>query len=110
MLNENSCVCVTCCSIKISTNPQKLENLGVFSNGFVENKKIKLGPVTFFVISGVFAVAGLGFVSVWVRRKWGVAVKGKTEKEENVDQEVRPENGQKGKFALVDEGCGLKKV
>ncbi|KAL2464701.1 Leucine-rich repeat protein kinase family protein [Forsythia ovata] len=87
-----------------STNPQKPENPGVSSDGFVENKKIKIGPVTFSVISGVFAVAGLGFLSVWVRRKWRVAAEGKTGKEENVNQEVRPEEGQKGKFAVVDEG------
>ncbi|KAL2535099.1 Leucine-rich repeat protein kinase family protein [Abeliophyllum distichum] len=93
---------------RFSKNPQKPENPGVSSDGFVENKKIKIGPVTFSVISGVLAVAGLGFLSVWVRRKWRVAAEGKTGKEENVDQEVRPEEGQKGKFAVVDEGFGLE--
>ncbi|KAL2488520.1 receptor protein kinase-like protein ZAR1 [Forsythia ovata] len=87
-----------------STNLQKRENPGVSSYGFVENKKIKLRPVTFSLMSKVFAVAGQGFLLVWVRRKWRVAVEGKTGKEENVDQEVRPEEGQKGKFAVMDEG------
>ncbi|KAL2487297.1 receptor protein kinase-like protein ZAR1 [Abeliophyllum distichum] len=75
-----------------STNPQKLENPGVSSDGFVENKKIKLRPMTFSVNSGVIEVAGLGFLSVWVMRKWRVVVvvDGKTGNEENVDQEVRP--------------------
>lgn len=94
---------------RFSTNPQKPENQGVSSDGFVEiNKKIKIGPVTFSVIAGVFAVAGLGFLSVWVRRKWGAAADGITGKEENVGHEVRPEEGQKGKFVVMDEGFGLE--
>ncbi|KAL2487300.1 receptor protein kinase-like protein ZAR1 [Abeliophyllum distichum] len=79
-----------------STNPQKPKNPGVSSDGFVKNKKIKLGPMTFSVIYGVIEVARLGFLSVWIKRKWRVVVDGKTGKEENVDQEVRPGRG-KGK-------------
>ncbi|KAL7138546.1 hypothetical protein ABFS83_10G171100 [Erythranthe nasuta] len=94
-------------------NPQKPVNAGVPSNGVVENnKKINGGPLTISVISGVCLVIGVMFVSVWViKKRWKIEKKlGK----ENVSSEevvvvVRScEEGQKGKFVVMDEGFALE--
>ncbi|EYU39896.1 hypothetical protein MIMGU_mgv1a022142mg [Erythranthe guttata] len=93
--------------------PQKPVNAGVPSNGVVENnKKINGGPLTISVISGVCLVIGVMFVSVWViKKRWKIEKKlGK----ENVSSEevvvvVRScEEGQKGKFVVMDEGFALE--
>ncbi|PIN13200.1 Serine/threonine protein kinase [Handroanthus impetiginosus] len=96
-------------------NPQKPENGGVASNGVVENRKIKGGSVTVSVISGVSLVVGMVSVSVWlIKKKWKME-QGKLGKE-NVSREVvgvgimemGNEEGQKGKFVILDDGFGLE--
>lgn len=77
-------------------------------NGNVERGRNKGGSVALRVISGVSVVVGAVSVSVWLfrrqsRRKGG---EGKTGKEK-VESEVE-EEGQKGKFVVVDEGFNLE--
>ncbi|KAK6127377.1 hypothetical protein DH2020_038888 [Rehmannia glutinosa] len=87
-------------------NPQKPVNSGISSNGFVENRKIKSGLITISVICGVFLVIGVVVVSAWViKRKWEKMEEGKMGRE---DLSVGMEEGQKGKFVVVDEGFGLE--
>ncbi|KAI3471388.1 hypothetical protein Pfo_030752 [Paulownia fortunei] len=80
-------------------NPQKPENGGVSSNGFVENRKINGGSVTVSVISGFLLWLG-----------WCLFQCGKLGKE-NVSTEVvgmGAEEGRNGKFAVMDEGFDLE--
>ncbi|KAL2466166.1 Leucine-rich repeat protein kinase family protein [Abeliophyllum distichum] len=95
---------------RIFTNPQRPENPGVSSNGFVEGKKVKSGPVTVSVIAGLSVVVGVVIISVWVsRRKWKMA-EDKMGKE-NVSKEGgmgSEEEGQNGKYVVVNEGFGLE--
>ncbi|CAL5434825.1 unnamed protein product [Camellia sinensis] len=95
------------------------QNARIFSNpehpikpnsqdGFVEKDKEKSGSATVRIISGVSVVIGAVFVSAWAfRKKWrsdeGKMGKEKLEKEKEVSEE-----GQKGKFVVVDEGFGLE--
>ncbi|GMP97262.1 hypothetical protein CsSME_00045586 [Camellia sinensis var. sinensis] len=95
------------------------QNARIFSNpehpikpnsqdGFVEKDKAKSGSATVRIISGVSVVIGAVFVSAWAfRKKWrsdeGKMGKEKLEKEKEVSEE-----GQKGKFVVVDEGFGLE--
>jgi hypothetical protein len=77
-------------------------------NGSGERGRDKGGSVAVRVISGVSVVVGAVSVSVWLfrrqlRRKGG---EGKTGKEK-VESEVE-EEGQKGKFVVVDEGFNLE--
>ncbi|CAA2974433.1 receptor kinase ZAR1 [Olea europaea subsp. europaea] len=96
----------------IFTKPVKPQNPGVSSNGFAEGKKVKRGSLTVSVIAAFSVLAGIVVVSVWMsRRKWKMA-EDKTGKE-NVSKELgmgseEEEEGQKGKFVLVDEGFGLE--
>ncbi|KAL3819887.1 hypothetical protein ACJIZ3_005792 [Penstemon smallii] len=109
---NNACADPEAQNPRFLNNPQKPENGGVSSNGFVENRKINSGSVTVSVISGVSIVIGVVFVSVWViKRKWKI-VENKTPKE-NVSMDVvgvgvGSEEGQKGKFVVVDEGFSLE--
>ncbi|KAK6149192.1 hypothetical protein DH2020_016717 [Rehmannia glutinosa] len=95
---------------KFLNNPQQPENSGISSNGFAENKKINGGSVTVSVISGVSLVVGVVFISVWmIKKKWKME-EGKLGKE-NVGTEVvvmGSEEGQKGKFVVMDEGFCLE--
>lgn len=95
------------------------QNARIFSNpehpikpnsqdGFVEKDKAKSGSATVRIISGVSVVIGAVFVSAWAfRKKWrsdeGKMGKEKLEKEKEVSEE-----GQKGRFVVVDEGFGLE--
>lgn len=89
-------------------NPQKPENGGISSNGLVEKRKIRTGPVVISVIAGVCCVTGVISASVWViRRKWKTE-EGKTGRENVGTEAVGSEEGQKGKFAVLDEGFGLE--
>ncbi|KZV36383.1 putative inactive leucine-rich repeat receptor-like protein kinase [Dorcoceras hygrometricum] len=95
-------------------NPQKPGDGGVSSNGFIENRKIRSGPVLISVISGVSFVVGVVFVSVYVIKRKGKMGEGKMGKENLCDEELgmekreRKEEEQKGKFVLVDEGLELE--
>lgn len=76
------------------------------SSEFVERERGKNGSVAVPVISGVSAVIGVLFVSVWMfRKKWAVT-EGKMGKEK-LEKEVS-EEGQKGKFVVVDERFGME--
>ncbi|KAI3446444.1 hypothetical protein Pfo_003109 [Paulownia fortunei] len=89
-------------------NPQKPENVGISSNGFEQNRKIKKGLMTVSVISGVSLVVGVAFVSVWViKRKWKLE-ESKMGRETVSTEVVGSDEGQKGKFVVVDEGFGLE--
>ncbi|XP_065854876.1 receptor protein kinase-like protein ZAR1 [Euphorbia lathyris] len=75
-------------------------------------QRAKNGSVTVPLISGVSVVIGAVSVSVWLfRRKWGKGEKGKKGKEENVVNsmnDVMEDEGQKGKFVVIDEGFSLE--
>ncbi|KDP37363.1 hypothetical protein JCGZ_06817 [Jatropha curcas] len=75
-----------------------------------DKQKEKNGSVTVPLISGVSVVIGAVSISVWLfRKKWGSAEKGKMGKEENIGNNVDCiEEGQKGKFAIIDEGFNLE--
>ncbi|XP_055801798.1 receptor protein kinase-like protein ZAR1 [Solanum dulcamara] len=73
--------------------------------GFVGKGKSGNGSVAVSLISGVSVVIGVMFVSVWVlRRKWKLD-EGKMGKEK---LEKLPEEGQKGKYVVLDEGFGME--
>lgn len=88
-------------------NPENPKGLTpVFYDGNGDKQKEKIGPVAAPLISGVSAVIGAVSVLVWlVRRKWktGEDKMGKEKKREEVDEE-----GQNGKFVVVDEGFTLE--
>ncbi|XWS66409.1 hypothetical protein CRYUN_Cryun05aG0196700 [Craigia yunnanensis] len=88
-------------------NPENLKRLRpIFDDGNEEKRKEKNGSVAVPLISGVSVVIGTVSVFVWLfRRKWkSVEGKmGKEKKREEVDEE-----GQKGKFVVVDEGFNLE--
>ncbi|XVF07308.1 hypothetical protein REPUB_Repub06bG0126900 [Reevesia pubescens] len=78
----------------------------IFDDGNGEKRKEKTGSVAVPLISGVSVVIGVVSVFVWLfRRKWksGEGKLGKEKKREEVDEE-----GQKGKFVVVDEGFNLE--
>ncbi|KAK8609230.1 hypothetical protein V6N13_025536 [Hibiscus sabdariffa] len=88
-------------------NPENPKGLNPeFNDGNGEKNKEKTGSVAVPLISGVSVVIGAVSVLVWVfRRKWksGEGKMGKEEKREEVDEE-----GQNGKFVVVDEGFTLE--
>ncbi|KAK8490192.1 hypothetical protein V6N13_126042 [Hibiscus sabdariffa] len=88
-------------------NPENPKGLSPeFNYGNGEKNKEKTGSVAVPLISGVSVVIGAVSVLVWVfRRKWksGEGKMGKEEKREEVDEE-----GQNGKFVVVDEGFTLE--
>ncbi|TMX02180.1 hypothetical protein EJD97_022460 [Solanum chilense] len=72
--------------------------------GFVGKGKSGNGSVVVSLISGVSVVIGVMFVSVWVlRRKWKLD-EGKMGKEKL----EKAEEGQKGKYVVLDEGFGME--
>lgn len=76
-------------------------------NGLAERERERKGSVTVPLISAVTVVIGVVFVSVWViKKKWKVN-EGKTGKEK-LEKEVNSEEGQKGKFIVLDEGFNLE--
>ncbi|GMJ02322.1 hypothetical protein like AT3G57830 [Hibiscus trionum] len=88
-------------------NPENPKGLSpIFNDGNGEKIKEKTGSVAVPLISGVSVVIGAVSVLVWVfRRKWksGEGKVGKEEKREEVDEE-----GQNGKFVVMDEGFTLE--
>lgn len=88
-------------------NPENPKGLTpVFYDGNGDKDKEKIGSVAAPLISGVSAVIGAVSVLVWlVRRKWktGEDKMGKEKKREEVEEE-----GQNGKFMVVDEGFALE--
>ncbi|KAF8403859.1 hypothetical protein HHK36_011965 [Tetracentron sinense] len=70
-----------------------------------QREKTRGSAVAVPIISGVSFIVGVISVSVWLFRKKWRSVEGKTGKE-NFDKEE--EEGQKGKFAVLDEGFGLE--
>ncbi|KAA8518229.1 hypothetical protein F0562_015703 [Nyssa sinensis] len=87
-------------------NPENLKNPS-FQNGFTDKDRAKNGSAAVPVIFGVAVVIGAAFISVWVfRRKWKPE-QGKIGKEKLEKEEVS-EEGQKGKFVVVDEGIRLE--
>lgn len=89
-------------------NPQKPVNAGVPSNGVVENKKINSGPVTVSLISGVSLVVGVVFISVFlIKKKWKMEEKKVAKGDTEAVVVMGTEEGQKGKFVLMDEGFVL---
>ncbi|GFP89650.1 probable inactive leucine-rich repeat receptor-like protein kinase at1g66830 [Phtheirospermum japonicum] len=113
-LNNNPCSVPEAQNPRFLNNPQRPENGGLSSDGPVGNKKLSSGSVTVSVISGVSFVVGVVFISMWViRKKWRL-VEGKLGKENAVSTEmvvgmgVGCEEGQKGKFVVLDEGFVLE--
>ncbi|TYH89174.1 hypothetical protein ES332_D01G240500v1 [Gossypium tomentosum] len=88
-------------------NPENPKGLTpVFYDGNGDKHKEKIGSVAAPLISGVSVVIGAVSVLVWlVRRKWktGEDKMGKEKKREEVEEE-----GQNGKFMVVDEGFALE--
>ncbi|OMO57368.1 hypothetical protein CCACVL1_25803 [Corchorus capsularis] len=81
-----------------------------FDDRNAEKRKEKNGSVAVPLISGVSVVIGAVSVFVWLfRRKWksGEGKMGKEKKEEGELQEF-DEEGQKGKFVVMDEGFNLE--
>lgn len=92
------------------SNPEKPLDPNV-PNGFIEKEKVRNGSVSVPLISGVSVVIGVVFVSMWVYRKKWRFNEGKIEKEEKLEKEKEKEvseEGEKGKFVVVDEGFGLE--
>lgn len=90
---------------RVLKNPEKPE---LSTDGTVERQKTKYGTVTVSLISGISAVIGVVFVSVWVlRKRWKFEEEGKAAGEK-VENEMASEEGQKGKFVVVDEGFSLE--
>ncbi|XP_059646334.1 receptor protein kinase-like protein ZAR1 [Cornus florida] len=90
---------------RLQSNPENPKNPSL--NGFGEREKVKNGSVAVPLISGVSVIVGVLFVSVWVFRKKWTSDEGKMGKEKQEEEEVS-EEGQKGKFMVVDEGFGLE--
>ncbi|XP_051138940.1 receptor protein kinase-like protein ZAR1 [Andrographis paniculata] len=95
----------------LSGNPQKPVNIGVSSNGVVQNRRIRNGVVTVSVISGALLVIGVVFVFVWVvRTRWKRVAAEKLGKGSNngVGGGGAEVVGMDGKFVVLDEGFGLE--
>lgn len=94
-----------------NNNPQQPHNLGDFQNGGVRSRKISIGVVVVSVVSAVLLASGMVLASVLVvRKKWRVEGNESVRKE-TVGVEVvmgGSEEGQKGKFVVLDEGFGLE--
>lgn len=96
---------------KIFSNPENPGNLNpTIPNGAAgdgkERQKLGGGSVIIALISGTAVLACVVSISVWIFRKKGGSGEGKIGKEK-FEKEVE-EEGQKGKFVVVDEGFGLE--
>lgn len=76
-------------------------------NGVEERAKQRGGSVTVPIISVVSLAIGAVFVSVWLFRKRRTSREGKLGKEK-AEKVVDVEEGQNGKFVVMDEGFGLE--
>ncbi|XP_041028517.1 receptor protein kinase-like protein ZAR1 [Juglans microcarpa x Juglans regia] len=86
-------------------NPENTNHSPSFPDGGGERGNGKAGSSAIRIISGVSVVVGAVSVSVWLsRRKWGRSGEGKTGKQKEEEGEVVEEEGQKGKYVVVDEG------
>lgn len=99
-------------STGVEENPQKplksIPSLGEHGDGDAGGNSDS--SVTVPIISGVSVVIGALSVTVWLfRRKWnaGEGKNGNKEKKAEVNHEVAEEEGQKGKFVVMDEGFSL---
>ncbi|GAV63921.1 Pkinase domain-containing protein/LRRNT_2 domain-containing protein/LRR_8 domain-containing protein [Cephalotus follicularis] len=111
-------LCPEAQNVTYGLNPQNPESPNpIFANagdGVREREERKNGLVTVPIISGVSLVIGAVSVSVWLfLRKWGTnsgEVKmGNKKVDDAVDSFVVDDNeGQKGKFVVVDEGFNLE--
>ncbi|KAJ6699928.1 LEUCINE-RICH REPEAT RECEPTOR-LIKE PROTEIN KINASE PXC1 [Salix purpurea] len=105
--------CPEAVNITISDNPENPKDPNpVFIPGSVESVKIKTESIAVPLISGVSVVIGVVSVSAWLcRKKWG-ANEGKVGKEKidkSDNNEVTfKEEGQGGKFMVIDEGFNLE--
>lgn len=104
------------CPDPVAQNPNRVfstpENPNNPDVGFVRNGGKTNGSAMVLVISGVAVVIGVVFVSALVfRRKWR-SDEGKMGMGEKLEKEVEveelSEEGQKGKFVVVDEGFDLE--
>ncbi|CAK7342438.1 unnamed protein product [Dovyalis caffra] len=105
--------CPEAVNITISDNPENPKDPNpVFSPRSVEKVKTKTGSVAVPLISGVSVVVGVVSVSVWLYRKKRGPDEGKMGKEEKIEKSDHNEvafndEGQKGKFVVMDEGFNL---
>lgn len=91
-------------------DPQNPTNTNFGYSGDVKDKERK-GSVVVSVISGVSVVVGVVSVSVWLFRRKRRAREGKMGKEEKTNDAVvvtDEEEGQIGKFVIIDEGFSLE--
>ncbi|KAJ8527529.1 hypothetical protein K7X08_014980 [Anisodus acutangulus] len=93
----------TPCAEPEAQKPSVLPNLENPNDGFVEKGKSGNGSVAVSLISGVSVVIGVVFVSVWVLRKKWKLDEGKMGKEKLEKAPEGNEEGQKGKYVVLDE-------
>ncbi|KAL5708255.1 hypothetical protein ACHQM5_019072 [Ranunculus cassubicifolius] len=90
-----------------SRNPKPNPSFAAETDHPPQNEKTRGSFVTVPIISGVSFIVGAVSVSVWVlRKKWSSSDEGKVSKEKVVKKEE--EEGQEGKFVVIDEGFGLE--
>ncbi|KAJ6381000.1 hypothetical protein OIU77_029824 [Salix suchowensis] len=105
--------CPEAVNITISDNPENPKDPNpVFIPGSVESVKIKTESIAVPLISGVSVVIGVVSVSAWLcRKKWGAnegkVGKEKIDKSDNSEVTFK-EEGQGGKFMVIDEGFNLE--
>lgn len=95
---------------RILPEPQKP---GLLPDGVVEKGKTRNGSVTIALISGIAVVIAAVSVSVWAfKKRWTLREEnlgsGMKENEKEKGSVVGSEEGQKGKFVIIDEGMGLE--
>ncbi|KAF9679696.1 hypothetical protein SADUNF_Sadunf06G0041300 [Salix dunnii] len=105
--------CPEAVNITISDNPENPKDPNpVFIPGSVENVKTKTESIAVPLISGVSVVISVVSVSAWLyRKRWG-ANEGKVGKEKidktDNNEVTFKEEGQDGKFVVIDEGFNLE--
>ncbi|KAL9411892.1 hypothetical protein AB3S75_045486 [Citrus x aurantiifolia] len=95
---------------EVEDGPQNPKNTIFGYSGDVKDRG-RNGSVVVSVISGVSVVVGVVSVSVWLFRRKRRAREGKMGKEEKTNEAVLvtdEEEGQKGKFFIIDEGFSLE--
>ncbi|KAL5545537.1 hypothetical protein UlMin_005224 [Ulmus minor] len=90
-------------------DPQKPSNRNPRFRNDEEKGKEEGSSVTVPIISGVSVLIGAVSISVWLfRRKSVTAGEGKTGRNQKTDFDEGDEEGQKGKFVVMDEGFSLE--
>lgn len=97
---------------KVLSNPDSPKDLGSLP-GLSGKSNASSGSVTVPLISGVSVVIGVMFFSMWVYRKKWRSSEGKLGKREKPEKEqvivnFKEEEGEDGKFVVMDEGFGLE--